>query len=76
MTLHTLMSSSGGPMPSENDAVIAAWNNQEGKRYVILSHLARRDLHDESVQTEVPGLGPVNENEKAPRVFVKAERLR
>lgn len=63
-------------MPSENDAVIAALNNQEGKTYVILSHLAWRALHSGSVQTRMPELGPVNENEKAPKVSVKAERLR
>ena len=63
-------------MPSENDAVIAAWNNQDGKTYVILSHLARRALHDGSVHADIPGLGPVNENEKAPRVFLNADRLR
>lgn len=63
-------------MPSENDAVIAARNNQEGKTYVILSHLARRALHELSVQTKFAELGPVNEKEKAPKVFVKADRLR
>jgi hypothetical protein len=70
------MRSSGDPIPSENEAIIAAENNQEGKTYVILSHLARRALHDESVQAELLELGPEKEKAKAPRVFVKADRLR